>query len=131
MRWFQFRFRTLLALTAACTMLFALWAAYLMPYRAQQRGITAITKLGGRVVTEPVGPVWLRRFAGEKYLVSATEMHLFSRAQLTDDDLQHFSAATMPCIRRPVSCTALTLERGHRIPQAIPRPPIAAPATAG
>lgn len=75
-RWYQFGLRRLLVATAGCAAALAFWTSYIRPYRAQQPVIAMLTEAGVKVVTEPAGPVWLRKLVGEDYFVKATELHL-------------------------------------------------------
>ncbi len=86
-RWFQFRLRTLLLVTAGCAVVLAMWTTYLSPYRAQHRAIAALTELGAVVTTEPAGPAWLRKLVGDEYLVNLTFVSF--PFDSTDSDLKH------------------------------------------
>ena len=71
-RWFQFRLRSLLLVTAACAVVFSLWTTYVSPYQVQHQAKAALTELGAYVISEPAGTAWLRKFVGDEYLVNVT-----------------------------------------------------------
>ena len=67
-RWYQFRLRTLLALTFALAAGLTFWTRVVVPQRSQQQAAEVLSAMAEyRMQSRPGGPKWLRDWIGAEY----------------------------------------------------------------
>lgn len=89
--WRSFSLRSLFILMTLCCLLFGAWAAYVNPYRQQQRSLAVVNRLQGNTVKAPAdGPPWngwlVTTLLGQDAFMQVTEVELNGK-QVTDEEL--------------------------------------------
>jgi hypothetical protein len=77
-RWHQWRLKTLLIVMTLWAVALGLWRWYLEPIRRSHVARTRLAELGAGIKTEPAGPAWLQRVAGEDYLKHVVAVELWT-----------------------------------------------------
>ncbi|HEX5445711.1 MAG TPA: hypothetical protein VFW87_17925, partial [Pirellulales bacterium] len=87
-RWMQWSLRGMLLLTTAS----ALMAGFVLAPRIRERAaLDWLHEVDAHVTTENIGPGWLTKVIGEKYLQSAVAVNLIHH-DLSDDDIRRLGA---------------------------------------
>ena len=89
--WRRFSLRSLFILMTLCCLLFGAWAAYVNPYRHQQRSLAVVNRLQGNTVKAPAdGPPWngwlVTTLLGQDAFMQVTEVELNGK-KVTDEEL--------------------------------------------
>lgn len=91
----RYSLRTLFLVMTLCCLVFGAWAAYVNPYRLQQRSLAAVNRLQGNVVKVPAqGPQWhvwlVTTLLGDEAFMYVTEVDLNNR-KVSDADLNQLA----------------------------------------